>query len=498
MNQFFLVGLTIVLSLTFANSIGQENKLMKESVTYYDDVNYFNQTIDTIQNFSNDTINAKIYGFDVYFIKEVYFYRTSFQSPFTLKYSHFKDYTTFDKARFNSESIFSSSSFENVSFSGTQFFSGVKFDCCRFKTTPNFAGTKFMSTCDFSHAHFEKKVDFLHSQFNLTATFFKTEFYLPVSFQDVYFRSKVEFNSAKFKSNADLRWMSFLSEAIFDSTKFNSVDFSYSKFDSTVSFQKVEFKAITNFYDVYFNHLAIFSNSIVNSYISFSNAQLPKIINFRDTRVNGIIDLSGAKVDSIPSGICKINLVGADINKFKLRYTQFKLDFYETDSKDLKASVYEQLLARTNELGFKESYKKLDIEYKQLLYSMEKSRVSALINWVDKYWWNYGYNKELIFINTAIIFIFFIIVNSFFLNSLNKKVYSIENIPVVDKNKIGSRVYYSLFYTGFIFFSLKFSISNLHLSKATVLKNLGFIWFFFIYIAGIICLAYMANYIITV
>ena len=59
------------------------------------------------------------------------------------------------------------------------------------------------------------------------------------------------------------------------------------------------------------------------------------------------------------------------------------------------------------------------------------------------------------------------------------------------------KIYLSLLYTGFIFFGVKFTLERLRYSeKLTIWKLIGLFYFMIMYLSGLVCLGYLANYII--
>ena len=74
-----------------------------------------------------------------------------------------------------------------------------------------------------------------------------------------------------------------------------------------------------------------------------------------------------------------INLVGSDIDRIKINYEQFKLWFPKFTTYQDRISTYESLLEKFNNQGYKESYKLLDIEFKEFLYCMNGLAVVIII-----------------------------------------------------------------------------------------------------------------------
>lgn len=72
---------------------------------------------------------------------------------------------------------------------------------------------------------------------------------------------------------------------------------------------------------------------------------------------------------------------------------------------------------------------------------------------------------------------------------LNTKVYTVENIP--PSLKILATVWFSFIYTSTVFFRLTLKIENIKFEK-----KLGTTYLILMYTVGLICLAYMANFVL--
>jgi len=189
-----------------------------------------------------------------------------------------------------------------------------------------------------------------------------------------------------------------------------------------------------NLNNTYFENNVYLNGSNFGSLLSFKdskfrgnfycrNIQLPDTLNLQDvdlTNFKGQIDLTNFKYST---KLCNVNLYGVDISKIKIRFSKFKLFFPENISFEEKAYVYQQLLNRLQSDGMYESFKLLDLEIKDLKY---KSDNRYVINWIDKYWWNYGYDKILIVKNSLFIFLFFSFLNLMIYNRMLSNGYSID------------------------------------------------------------------------
>jgi hypothetical protein len=197
----------------------------------------------------------------------------------------------------------------------------------------------------------------------------------------------------------------------------------------------------------------------------------------------------------------QIFLYRTDISKFRLDYFHFRLllpdstlsPTYQTRrekiSKDEKDAIYESLLNNFKLSGQDESYKRLDIEYQAFQWDQSWA---WWLKWVPLVWWNYGYDKEYIFIWITGLLLIFTFINFYLLDYLNNFIYKIEEIPDdTSKASLRERIWYSAIYTANIFFRLTLETGNIKFRKV-----FPTIYFLFIYVMGILCLGYLANFIL--
>ena len=112
--------------------------------------------------------------------------------------------------------------------------------------------------------------------------------------------------------------------------------------------------------------------------------------------------------------------------------------------------------------------------------------------WIYRAWWNFGYDKEWVFLWTFFLALLFTTVNYFFLKKLNKFVFTIDKIPAAYDTLSKHRKYwYSFVYTSIIFFKVTLNTDNLKFDHI-----FGTIYVMIIYASGLVCLAYIANFII--
>jgi hypothetical protein len=326
--------------------------------------------------------------------------------------------------------------------------------------------------------------------------------------------TKICFQDDSFAATADLTYNRFLDTAVFtDATFLSTADFSHDTFQRAVYFDDVTFAKDAHFEYARFPHYAKFTNLVTPASVSirFDDATLPDTIDFsQNPALLCKIDLTTANFDepdrydtssgdySHPHNIFLFN---TDISKFKLDYFHFRLLLpdstitpslgakHQRITKDQKEAMYEALLANFKNNGQEESYKRLDIEYQQ--FKSHNSGAPGLA-WIQQIWWNFGYSKWYVFIWVGVSLLVFSFINSGCLRVLNDQVYEVFKPGVVDaKARYGRRLWQSVIYTSNIFFRLTLDREGMKFEK------LGpTLYFFFIYVLGVLCLGYLANFIL--
>lgn len=387
--------------------------------------------------------------------------------------------------------FYSDASFVTATFdSWTNFFSAL------FHSKTSFTGTTFYSFVDFSSANFDSSVDFFGAAFHFDSHFSNATFSSGVSFWRAAFHSKADFWKATFDS------LAYFKETTFNST----ANFSMATFESTADFSGASFGPSANF------KAAKFQGNIW-----FFNATLPDSLDFRHvTDVAKEIDFT---LSYPPRGgdKCKIALFGADISKIKLSMELFELWFpadttirtgdhpdtiISNISYDKRVSVYEQVLKKLKDEGLMQSYEILDIEYRQLKYRHKGGINWYVLNTFQYWWWNYGYNKERVFLWSIIFWLIFSFVNSRLYCELNENVYSITFLDKIQNNELSKvkRVIYYLLqvvtYTAIVFFGLKMDVAKF--KKGVIRQHPWlFAYLMIVYIVGIVCLGFIVNIIFT-
>jgi hypothetical protein len=193
-------------------------------------------------------------------------------------------------------------------------------------------------------------------------------------------------------------------------------------------------------------------------------------------------------------------LKNLDFNRLKIPLDRFKIVIDSAQSYENQVILYQLVIKGYANAGLSESVEELDKKFQalKLLHNHH-----PILNWISKNWWDYGYNKGQVFFIACWAFLAFFIINIVLFKSLTHVYYppKIEEYIARVKEKTSSSnrliniilISPGIFlYTAYIFWGLKLDLKELNiknwLAMAMILTE---------YVFGIICLAYLANYVIT-
>ncbi|MCA6369010.1 MAG: hypothetical protein IM631_08765 [Cytophagales bacterium] len=210
--------------------------------------------------------------------------------------------------------------------------------------------------------------------------------------------------------------------------------------------------------------------------------------NVKDTA--SFIDFS--EIESVPGkDTIFLFFEGANFRKLEMNYKHFSLAFPDNHNNDHVRVTYLKLLEFFNASGQKNNYKKLFKEYKLFETEAESKTIWSYLfgYWLPDFWWGFGLEKYKVVYNTLGLYLVCSFIALFFLRKLNDA-YGLVSL----KKKLHplGYTYYSLVYMGILFFGLKFEVSNLQFDKYISLFIL------ITYTAGLVCVAYLANLVITI
>ncbi len=373
-----------------------------------------------------------------------------------LSHSIFLDNIDFFNTIFLEKAYFSSATFsEEAHFTAATFSKKAEFSDAAFSKEAYFAGVTFSAWPDFSHANFSKEAYFSNATFSRGAMFYGTTFSKEVAFSDITFSEKSYFSSTTFSERVDFSGLQ-LSE---------------------------------------------------DGYLIFSGCHLPETIDFSHiSSIKNEINLIDIAFDSSrfgPNGnshLYNILLYGSDVSKFHLNYTYFRLLPLGYDGKELPRdeaiSLYEQLLKNFKDRGQWESYQKLDIEYQQYKWRTGP-KIIRWFGYVSDGWWRFGYARQRVFMWAFGLLILFSFLTLPMLPFLQREVYPLEAISKIQRPYYHwrRRLWYSFVYTGTLFFKLTLKTEKICFG-AKARHIWGTLYVLLVYVVGIVCLAYMANFVL--
>lgn len=273
--------------------------------------------------------------------------------------------------------------------------------------------------------------------------------------------------------------------------------------------------------NIFYNDFLISDITIKNTF-NINNCRFDKnmiiasakggVFSFDDTILPDTIEFIGRTPSSTVFDFTKANYTTRDkkivliLNEFEpkniqLEYKYFKLyfkrprDTFLVKPNDVEYT-YKALLEGFKLRGDNESYISLDIDYHD--YKWEQR--GPLVSWVHvfpKYFNRYGHDYMNVQYWILLLLIFYTIVNFFILNTLSKDVYSFDNIPEIKKyprrRYYYKRLGFSFAYTAFVFFTINIKFEKLKL-KSLFLT----IYFFIIYITGLITIYIYAKKVLEI
>ena len=297
----------------------------------------------------------------------------------------------------------------------------------------------------------------------------------------------------------------------------------HGQFDGSMMFKDCYFFNETTFHNYIHHGSLLFQNCVMGTGLTFDSVflkkgkieltTLPQVVSLRKLFIDEYLNFNDVSKQNLlnPSEVEYIGFVQAE--KMHLIFCE-NIDFnvqpsivgvVEDDLQEIQ-STYLKILNKAENDGYMKSYEIIHRKYLESEYLNHVPKVFGQIqNWLHANWWGYGYNKEYIIGNTIIIFFIFVIINSFFLAKLSKDVYEDKKIyKLVIKNRTVpilralKRIPLSVYYTSIIFFVVTININRVHYSKNLYgFKWLWLVYLGMIYVSGLVCIGYLANFILS-
>lgn len=239
------------------------------------------------------------------------------------------------------------------------------------------------------------------------------------------------------------------------------------------------------------------------------------VVSIGETTQIDTVELRGRYNDTI----CKLDRFlppGADgkscVLTFKKpinRYLVFNYRFFKLDPASVEACyledrdavefMYENLIEMQRKHGYISGQQQLEIERNELLLKHDGS----FQLFFSKHWWNYGYDKGRIFKWTMGLFFLFFFINMILGNYFYQNVYAIKSLEQLFESMSsesfwrGASFYFfgTLLYSMLVFFGIKLDINNFRVNRS-IRSVAAAIYLYTFYIIGIVCLVFIANYIL--
>ena len=208
------------------------------------------------------------------------------------------------------------------------------------------------------------------------------------------------------------------------------------------------------------------------------------------------------QIETLDGSRVGLRLDATTIDHIDFDYQKFflKPSLYTSEEWKLP-KIYDQLVDHQTKWGYRAGKKLVDKE--RIRYSnLTSGNFGYIKDVISEWWWDYGYDKERIFINSLNIMLIFCMFNLIFYQNLVTSTYPIVHFkneflrlsadyPRFHPRRIISTLFQSLMYTAALFWGIKLDLGQLSVRNIPLALLIVFQ-----YAIGIICLAYIANYII--
>jgi len=267
---------------------------------------------------------------------------------------------------------------------------------------------------------FDIKHTYIDDYFSIYSSRFDDRFNLSFSrINGSAWISSNQFSGATLFLNTSFLQDSHILNSVFE----NELNCAYATFNEVMEFDNNIFYGDVILDGAFMNNSLSFHNSIFYKELSLNNTLLPKYVDFSGVVIKGKrINLYHAK-PSVPRQKIYINILNTDINQIDFDYINYRLFFPKEISHQQKLHIYSLLLGKFEKSGMTRSYETLYREFREykLLHKNQ-----YIMNYIDKYWWDYGLHKEIIYLWFLTIFIALTLLNCFFYDKLVSKYFNIH------------------------------------------------------------------------
>jgi hypothetical protein len=241
-----------------------------------------------------------------------------------------------------------------------------------------------------------------------------------------------------------------------------------------------------------------FISCTIKKRISYAGLEIPNEIDLKDIEFSDDkSELDFTNFKNVHGKVCTLFVSKCDFSNIKLDYTNFTLKFSDQYSRGQIESLFKKIIEGQVRNGYESGLKKAEeefIEFKSNAYNKK----SYLSNVLEKWWWNYGLDKEYLLKDSVQIFLLISIINSLFYRKLLVDGYSIpiflDKYNYLKKYKTSYRAraenfFYCILYTGNLFWGLKIDFDKIKFKNTWIV-----IWIYFQYLLGLFCITYIIHY----
>lgn len=301
------------------------------------------------------------------------------------------------------------------------------------------------------------------------------------------------------KSNLDIciELENFNEQIGFIKCKFKNDFCLTSVFKETLKFDNCEFYGKVDFSNSVYHKNLEFKRTYFTSSPDFSNSVLPDTLILSDVKIKSTesMDFSQSKLD-IPAKKTILKLDFINYSSLIIPYHLFDINFESSlaniegreGKHQERIRIYESLILSSIKAKLVESAAGWDIEYKKYMYDHRESVLADIFNGINKYWWNYGYDKgRVLWVWTPIFYLIFLLINFIFIERIATAYFDEDMNKAIGKRKGGktekleviirqSRLLYSLVFTAAIYFNLRMSFKNMNFNRPLALTYLFLVY----------------------
>ncbi|MGC3947943.1 MAG: hypothetical protein QM762_26120 [Chryseolinea sp.] len=244
----------------------------------------------------------------------------------------------------------------------------------------------------------------------------------------------------------------------------------------------------------------VLSSCRLRNVLELSNTSLPDVLLLRNVDIDsgGVLRITGSK--NAKEKVCHLQLENVTINGLDIEYENMKLSFQSDLSRPAKETTYRNLLDHFKRQNYERGVENLTKEFREFQHTYDGHLVGRFVNWMDRWWWDYGFNKALILWRSFILFFIFTALNFFLFEWLLKYGYKSQRFSDTNElikkqiwwKRIPKKCAIVFMYTAHIFWGFKLEFDDLGIG------NIGlFIYVVGQYVIGLACLGFIANLITT-